>query len=424
MNFSESSENYLNKSTYINLRWIGIFGQFFTINIVALIFKFEFNYILSNIIVFLGALSNFSLTYFNKETQINNRFSFIFLTIDILQLSLLLYLTGGILNPFSVFLIIPSVFASSNLNIKTNLVLIMLTIISICTLTVVHEELPSPLNDYKLSYYYYYSIPIGLITALIFLNYFAIIFGKENRLRKEALDKIQQEIAKEQELVSLGGQAAAAAHSFGTPLSTIKIITQELYNQLKSDKELNKDLELLISQVKRCEDILRKLTINPMIEDEFIGKNLSLSNYLNEIVKSFEEISNKHFIINLEQDTNPFPVKKSIEIIYGIRNFLGNANKFANKNIYISVRSDSEFSEINIEDDGNGFPKEILNKIGEPYLKPIKKNISSKSGLGLGIFIGKTLLEKNFAKIILRNSQTRDGAEVNIRWKNKDLKKI
>ena len=161
-----------------------------------------------------------------------------------------------------------------------------------------------------------------------------------------------------------------------------------------------------------------------MIEDEFIGKNLSLSNYLNEIVKSFEEISNKHFIINLEQDTNPFPVKKSIEIIYGIRNFLGNANKFANKNIYISVRSDSEFSEINIEDDGNGFPKEILNKIGEPYLKPIKKNISSKSGLGLGIFIGKTLLEKNFAKIILRNSQTRDGAEVNIRWKNKDLKKI
>ena len=111
-------------------------------------------------------------------------------------------------------------------------------------------------------------------------------------------------------------------------------------------------------------------------------------------------------------------------MVYGLRNFIGNANKFSNKNIYISIKSDSTFSEINIEDDGEGFPKEILNKIGEPYLKPIKENISSKSGLGLGIFIGKTLLEKNFAKIILRNSQTRSGAEVNIRWKNKDIKNI
>ena len=127
MNFLKGSEDYfLNKSTYINLRWIGIFGQFITINVVALIFKFEFNYILSNIIVFIGALSNIFLIYYNNSIQLSNRLSFIFLTIDILQLSLLLYLTGGILNPYSVFLIIPSVFASSNLNIKTNLVLIFL----------------------------------------------------------------------------------------------------------------------------------------------------------------------------------------------------------------------------------------------------------------------------------------------------------
>ena len=423
MNFLKGSEDYfLNKSTYINLRWIGIFGQFITINVVALIFKFEFNYILSNIIVFIGALSNIFLIYYNNSIQLSNRLSFIFLTIDILQLSLLLYLTGGILNPYSVFLIIPSVFASSNLNIKTNLVLIFFTIVSICTLTIFHEELPAPLNDYKLSFYYYYSIPLGLIIALIFLNYFAILFGKENRLRKAALDKLQQVIAKEQELVSLGGQAAAAAHSFGTPLSTIKIISQELYTQLKNDKELNKDLALLISQVKRCEEILKKLTLNPISEDEFIDKNLSLSSYINEIVKSFEEISDKNFIVNLEQDADSFPIKKSIEIVYGLRNFIGNANKFAKNNIFISIKSNSEYSEINIEDDGNGFPKEILNKIGEPYLKPLKKNISSKSGLGLGIFIGKTLLEKNFAEIILRNSQTRDGAEVNIKWKNKDIK--
>ena len=280
------------------------------------------------------------------------------------------------------------------------------------------------LDDYRLSYYYYYSIPLGLIIALIFLNYFAILFGRDNRNRKNALDKIQQVIAKEHELVSLGGQAAAAAHSLGTPLSTIKLISQELSKQISNNKDVKKDIDLLLSQVKRCDDILKKLSIDPIISDDFIDKDLGLYEYISEIVKSYQEISNKNFIVNSEQNSNPFPIKKSIELIYGIRNFVGNANKFANYNVYISIKSDSEFSEIIVEDDGVGYPKEILNKIGEPYIKSFKRDQSSKSGLGLGIFIGKTLLEKNLATLIFRNSETRKGAEVNIRWKNKDLKRL
>ena len=425
MKFFQASNNYfLNKSTYVNLRWIGIIGQFLTINLVAFLFKFEFEHIYANFIVIAGGLSNIVLFYIIKEKQISNQNAFYFLTIDILQLSLLLYLSGGILNPFSVFLIIPSVFASSNLDIKTNLVLILITMISICILTVYHHELPSPLNDYKLSNYYYYSIPIGLVIALIFLNYFAISFGKENRIRKNALDKIQEVISKEQELVSLGGQAAAAAHSLGTPLSTIKIISQELLQQLGNNKLYNKDIELLVSQVERCNNILKKLTVNPTVEDNFIDKDLSLASYMNQIVKSFEEISKKKFIINLEQDKNPFPITKSIELVYGLRNFIGNANKFSKKKIFISLISNSEYSEIIIEDDGGGFPKEILNRIGEPYIKFTEHEKSKKSGLGLGIFIGKTLLEKNYAELIFRNSETRSGAEIKIRWSNKDLIKI
>ena len=425
MKFYEASDYFfLNKSTYINLRWIGIIGQLFTINLVALVFKFEFNFVLANFVVFIGVISNFSLLFFHKSTQLSNQTSLIYLLIDILQLSFLLYLTGGILNPFSIFLIIPSVFASSNLDTKTNFLLILVTIVSICILTLFHKDLPGPLSDYKLSNYYYYSIPIGLVIALIFLNYFAILFGKENKIRKEALDKIQEVIAKEHELVSLGGQAAAAAHSLGTPLSTIKLVSQELFNQLNENKDIKKDLELLVSQVKRCDDILKKLTLNPNVEDDFIEKDLSLSSYINQIAKSYEQISSKKFLINLEQDTNPFPINKSIELVYGIRNFIGNANKFSRKYVYISILSDSQSSEINIEDDGDGFPKEILSKIGEPYIKSIKKKYSSKAGLGLGIFIGKTLLEKNYAEIIFRNSETRSGAEINIKWKNSDLKKI
>ena len=425
MEFINSSSNYfLNKSTYINLRWIGIIGQFLTINIVAFIFKFEFNYILSNLIVTFGAVSNIILINYNRSTQLSNNIAFYYLLADILQLSLLLYLTGGILNPFSVFLIIPSVFASSNLNIKTNLILILVTILSISVLTLYHQELPSPLNDYKLSNYYYYSLPLGLIIALIFLNYFAILFGKENRIRKNALDKIQEVISKEHVLVSLGGQAAAAAHSLGTPLSTIKVISNELNKSLGKNLDHRKDIELLISQVERCENILKKLTIDPLVKDDFINQNLSLADYVNEIIKSFEEISKKMFVVNLEQDSNPFQITKSIELIYGIRNFIGNANKFANKKIFVTIKSDSEISEIIIEDDGPGYPKDVINKIGEPYNKSQIKEYSTKSGLGLGIFIGKTLLEKNLANIIFRNSETRAGAEVNIAWNNKDLKRI
>ena len=423
--FKTSKAYYLNKSTYINLRWIAIIGQFITINSVKFIFNFEFNYLLANFVIFLGALSNLYLIYFYNKTQISNKSSFNFLSIDIIQLSYLLYLSGGVLNPFSIFLLIPSVFSSSNLDIRTNLTLIFITILSIIFLTFIYEDLPHPINENIIVVGdYYYSIPLALIIALVFLNYFAITLGRESRLRKEALDKIEEVIAKEHELVSLGSQAAAAAHSLGTPLSTIKIISQELFDQFKENRDINKDLELLISQVDRCNEILHKLTLNPTIKDDFIDKDLSLAEYVDEIVKSYEKISNKKFTINLEQNSNSFQIRKSIEIVYGIRNFVGNANKFAKKRIYISLKSDSENSEITIEDDGEGYPKDILNKIGEPYIKSLRSNDNSKSGLGLGIFIGKTLLEKNRAKLLCRNSKTRGGAEVNIRWNNKDLIQI
>ena len=426
MEFGKTSKTYyLNKSIYINLRWIGIIGQFLTINSVKFIFDFDFDYIFANLIIFIGAISNIFLIYNYKKIQLSNRSALNFLLIDIIQLSSLLYLTGGVVNPFSIFLLIPSVFASSHLKIKTNLFLIFVTLISIIFLTFFSLDLPKPLSEhFHISPYYYYAIPTGLIIALLFLNYFALVFGKESNLRKEALDKIQEVISKEHELVSLGGQAAAAAHSLGTPLSTIKIISHELFDQFKNNNEVKKDIELLVSQVDRCNEILKRLTLNPTLEDNFIDQDLSLYDNVKEIVNSFKEISDKKFNIDVEQNANSFHIRKSIEIVYGIRNFIGNANKFAKFNIYIAIKSDSETSEITIEDDGQGFPKDILNKIGEPYIKSLRPNKKNKSGLGLGIFIGKTLLEKNRAKLLFRNSETRGGAEVKIEWLNKNLSEI
>ncbi len=420
--FQTSKYHFFKKSTYVSLRWIGIIGQLISVYFVYFFLNFEFNFVYSNLIISLGIISNLYLIFIYQKTQLSDRSAFIFLVIDILQLGALLYLTGGVKNPFAIFLLIPSVFSSSNLSYKTNFLLVFLTIIIIVILTFYSLELPYPISDhFHVSPYYFYSIPIALIIALIFLNYLAMTFGKQSRLRREALAKMEEVMATEHELLSLGGQAAAAAHSLGTPLSTIKIITQDLIKQFKGNKDIEKDIELLSSQVERCNEILKSLTLNPVEEDDFIDTDLTMREYLSEIILSFKDISKKKFIFNFDQYSNPKKITKSIEIVYGLRNFIGNANKFSKKNVYINLKSDSEITEIVIEDDGSGYPRDILSKIGEPYLRSSDTIEKSKVGLGLGLFIGKTLLEKNFASINCRNSKTRSGAEVIIRWKNKDL---
>ena len=423
MKFFETSKYFsLKKSTYINLRWIAILGQLITINFVFFYLDFGFNYALTSVVIFIGALSNLYLIYFYQKTQLSDRTASVFLLTDILQLSCLIFLTGGIVNPFSIFLIIPTIFSSSNLGLKNNALLITITTIMIIILTFFHQSLPTPLNEhFHVSQSYYFAIPLSLIIALFFLNYFALTFGAESRLRKEALNKMEEVMAKEHELLSLGGQAAAAAHSLGTPFSTIKIICTDLLKQFKNDIEVKKDLELLMSQIERCSEILKKLTLDPNIEDDFIDRDITATDYVYEIIKSFRETSKKEFILNFDQFSNSINITKSIEIVYGLRNFIGNANKFSKSKVFIKIKTTNDFSEIIIEDDGEGYPSDVLNKIGEPYIKSLKSNVKSKSGLGLGIFIGKTLLEKNFASISCKNSKKETGAKVIIKWKNKDL---
>ena len=423
MKFFETSKYFtLKKSTYINLRWIAIIGQLITVNLIYFFFDFKFNLILTNLIILLGILSNLYLIYINKNTQLLDKPTFIFLLIDTLQLSCLIYLTGGITNPFIIFLIIPSFLSSSNIGFKSNLLLVSITILIIIFLTLFNQPLPYPVSEhFHVDSYYYYSMPISLIVALVFLNYFALTFGKESRIRKEALNKMEEIMSKEHELLSLGGQAAAAAHSLGTPFSKIKIISSDLLKEFKDNVEIKKDIDLLVSQIERCSEILKKLTLNPTIEDDFIDVDITIVEYINEIIKSFQKTSKKKFTINLDQYSNSLNITKSIEIVYGLRNFIGNANKFSKNKVFINIKSDDSTTEIIIEDDGEGFSNDVLRKIGEPYIKSYKSSIKSKSGLGLGIFIGKTLLEKNYADILCKNSKTRSGAEINIKWKNKDL---
>ena len=427
MQLLKSSKDFqLNKTTLVNLRLIAHLGQLLAIIIVKFYFDFEFSqYLNCLIIVGIGIGTNIFLHFQTKDNQLDNLQSTIYLAYDIIQLGVLLYLTGGVTNPFIIIIIVPSVFSSKYLNLRTSIFLASLTLFILLIISFYYLELPYPEErHFHVPDYYFFSIPLAVSIGLIFLVYFGIKFGNEYRIRKEALDNIQIEMAKEHELVSLGGQAAAAAHSLGTPLSTISLIAKELKEELGKNSKYSNDINLLVSQSNRSNEILKSLTLNPHIKDEFLKNELSLNDYLSAIILSYEEISEKKFILINKDDNFLIKFNRSLEINYGLRNFIGNANKFSNYNIEVTIKSDEKFSEILIQDDGPGFPEDIIDKLGEPYIRTSSNKDESKTGVGLGTFIGKTLLEKNNAKVEFKNVKKNKGALVKIVWLNENLKKI
>ena len=427
MQLLKSSKDFqLNKTTLVNLRLIAHLGQLLAIIIVKFYFDFEFSqYLNCLIIVGIGIGTNIFLHFQTKDNQLDNLQSTIYLAYDIIQLGVLLYLTGGVTNPFIIIIIVPSVFSSKYLNLRTSIFLASLTLFILLIISFYYLELPYPEErHFHVPDYYFFSIPLAVSIGLIFLVYFGIKFGNEYRIRKEALDNIQIEMAKEHELVSLGGQAAAAAHSLGTPLSTISLIAKELKEELGKNSKYSNDINLLVSQSNRSNEILKSLTLNPHIKDEFLKNKLSLNDYLSAIILSYEEISEKKFILINKDDYFSIKFSRSLEINYGLRNFVGNANKFSNYSIEVTIKSDEKFSKILIQDDGPGFPEDIIDKLGEPYIRTSSNKDESKTGLGLGTFIGKTLLEKNNAKVEFKNVKKNKGALVKIVWLNENLKKI
>ena len=412
----------LDKKTLVFLRYIAILGQFATINLVYFYLELQFNILASHAIIFLGLCSNIFLQIKIKQSLLKDRYSAIVLIYDILQLSILLYFTGGITNPFSLLLIVPAIVSSTFLSMGTTITLVSTTTLSLVILTFSHHPLPGS-QDYlfKFPSFYLAGILISILIGLFFLSYFGIRFSTETKKRSDAGSRLQQVIAKEYELESLGGQAAAAAHSLGTPLATISVIARELKKDIGEKSTHSSDLDLLISQTKRCSDILKQISRKEIIEDKFFSLT-TFETLLDEIVVSFEETTEKNIDLILADDNFKAEIQRSPEMIYGLRNFIGNSVKFANKNIYISIKSNKDLINITIEDDGPGFPEDVIKILGEPYIKSKSREISSQSGTGLGTFLGKTLLERKGAELKFFNGNKLKGACVSIKWKTYSLK--
>ena len=411
----------LDRKTLVILRWIAIAGQLISINLVYNYLNLNFPIVESHIIILIGLLTNLFLQFRIQTSQLKDVYSMVFLVYDLVHLSALLYLTGGISNPFSILIIVPAIVSSTFLSMGTTIILGLMTTLSLFTLTKFYLPLPG-MNEYAFIFPTFYKIGtlIATIVGLIFLSYFGIRFSGETKKRSKALNKLQQVIAKEYELESLGGQAAAAAHSLGTPLSTITVVAKELRKEISIDSKHSKDLDLLISQSKRCSEILKKISKKQMVEDEFITA-IKLEDLLEEIIISFQESSKKKINLISIKDENKISTQRSPEIIYGIRNFIGNAVKFSKSRVDIEVESNKKNIRVLINDDGPGFAEDVVKIIGEPYIRSKLSSRSSKAGLGLGTFLGKTLLERQHAKLNFSNKGHLNGALVSISWNIKDL---
>tara|TARA_B100000700_G_scaffold321312_1_gene420336 strand:- start:2417 stop:3703 length:1287 start_codon:yes stop_codon:yes gene_type:complete len=428
MKFSEffkSKDSFsLDKNTLVTLRWIALVGQYLTINVVYFIFKFELPFLECSIVIIFGVITNFYLQFRFKKNQLNNSLSTFFLFYDLIQLSLLLYFTGGIKNPFSILLIVPAIVSSTFLSLRSTINLSIITVVILLILTIYNLPIP---HYGELHFHvpdtYLWSLPIAIMITLIFLTYFGFRFGNESKKRTQALNKLELILAKEHELESIGLQAAAAAHSLGTPLSTITVVARELKKEIGDNSKYSKDIDLLISQSKRCSDILKKLSKDQLEEDSFLS-DIKIGDLLDEIKRSFNEISDKKLSLNLEKNIHNVKIEKTLEITYGLRNFIGNAVKYSKTSVDISLKCDQKITEVKVCDDGPGFSDDIINVLGEPYIRSKNKIISSKSGLGLGTFIGKTLLERMKAKVKFDKCPQTNGAMVTITWATKDLSTI
>ncbi len=442
MNFStlfRTKENLsLDKNTLTILRYIAIFGQFLAIGTVYYYLKLPFPILESYLIISLGLATNLYLQFGVKINQLKDFYAAPFLLYDLIQLSALLYLTGGIFNPFSFLLIIPAIVSSTFLSMGTTIILGVIT--SILLLTISFFYLPLPGEEMNLLHFpnfYKIGIIISILIGLIFLSYFGIRFAGEKKKTEEAFKKLQEVIYKEYELESLGGQAAAAAHSLGTPLATIKLASSELMDELKDKKELWEDAVLIRDQADRCRDILQSM--GQAGKDDQHMRNAPVSEVIREAAEPHSDRGKEIiFELNLKskEDISQPLIQRRPEIIHGLRNMIQNAIDFANNKVWIVLSWSETDIKITINDDGPGFPLQMISRIGDPFVSyrkassPRLKQIDYQ-GMGLGLFIAKTLLERTNAKLSFSNGGAKEiensknvtqiGAIVEIVWLRSDI---
>ncbi|OUW95197.1 MAG: hypothetical protein CBD97_03330 [Pelagibacteraceae bacterium TMED237] len=398
----------------IKIRWIAIIGQLIAVLFVAYVIKIEIPFFEALLIIFISIIINF-YSYFEerKNKTISNNKTFLFLLYDTLQLGVLLFLTGGIINPFSILILAPVITSASYLPALLTVILSSISIIIIIVLNFYYV----PINlgeELILPKIYSFGLNSSLIITVIFIAIYAYLFANSSRKISNALSASKLQILNQKKITEVGSLSAAAAHELGTPLNTIFLIINDLLKEKKinQDKSIYKDITLLKSQADRCKQILKKLSQNPLkLKDKFLEK-VKITDLIKINFDKFNNSKNIKIIENFE-DVEPKIIFKD-EIMYALGNIIQNAIIYSLNEVIVELKYLKNNVSIKIFDDGSGFSKDILDKLGEPY---ISKN---NDGMGLGIFIAKNLIENMGGYINFYNSK--DGnAVVEITFDNSIL---
>lgn len=415
---------HLRRSTLVSLRWMAILGQLIALGMIWLVFEFDLP--LLPCLFFIGlsvGLNLFIVLRAPLDRLISNREASIQLFFDILQLAALLYLTGGMKNPFALLLLAPVVVAVKTLN-KTVFAGLASTVMILSFLLLFYHL---PLPWYKgeildLPNFYLYGSWFALLVGMLFTSIYTWQATAQTRRMTEAFSASEAILSHEKKLAALGGLAAAAAHELGTPLATIQVVAKEIAREAEQNSELKEDADLLLSQAKRCRDILKQLGARGDSGDE-VHDRLDLAALIREITEPFLE-----FDITVTTRLNPpdpkaeAPIlRRHQELVYGLTNIVENAIDFAEGEVEVIATWNENFISIDVMDDGPGFSASVLQRLGEPYIsfRPSRKSGDSNmtgGGMGLGVFIAKTLIERLGGTVKFQNRKQTSGACVSLTW--------
>ncbi len=410
----------LRVDTLVKLRWLAICGQSLAVLLVHYGLGFELPLGPCFVAIALSAWLNVALRLrFSLNHRLDDGPASILLAYDVLQLSGLLYLTGGLENPFSLLFLAPVMISAVSLSGARTLMLSGLMGVAATILAIWHLPLPwYPGSHLQLPMTYIAGIWVAIVLGAGFIWVYASRVAEEALLLSDALAATELVLAREQHLTQLDGLAAAAAHELGTPLATITVVVKEMTAHMPTEGPVAEDLALLSQEVKRCREILSKLK---SLGNEPAGMLdiLSVRVLVEEVIHPYRDFGVD--VVVTAEGVGEEPVTgRNPGLLYGLGNLIENAIDFAKAEVRVRAEWDATNVVIVIEDDGPGFAPEVLLRLGEPYITtrgPDRKAKSEEGGLGLGLFIAKTLLERSGAVVITSNRPTPErGARVSVRW--------
>lgn len=419
--------NWIRLRTIILLRWVAIIGQVSAISAAQMVYGLQLNTGLCYLVIGVSVIGNLIATLaFPKNRRLSERENLAMVMFDLLQLSVLLYLTGGLHNPFAVLLLGPVTTSANSLGLRSTIVLCGTAIVAVTLIALDHLPLVSQTGSVmQLPEIFVFGHWVALIIAIVFISAYSRRVTDEIHSMSDALAATQMALSREQKLTDLGGVVAAAAHELGTPLATIKLTSTELMQELRDNPELAEDAQLIREQTDRCSDILRDM--GRAGKDDMQMHHAPIVSVMQEAAEPHTGRGKNVEFLTATTNDGPQPIiLRKPEIIHGLRNLIQNAVDFATLEVKIKATWSDKEIRLRILDDGHGFPPQILDRIGDPFMRQrTDQQLSSArpyyEGMGLGLFIAKTLLERSGASLRFANAQNYGGAIVEVQWPRKKL---